>query len=194
MTTVRTVQPAHEPITLDECKLSLRVDHAADDDLIEQLITAARIQCENEIEGTLSASTWVCALDQFPDAEITLEMGPITAVTSVQYIDTTGTLQTLSTSAYDVDLLSRVGRIVPLTEWPETHPDKLHTVRVTYTAGYAVDHGHGPPINDVPMPLRRWCILAVGDMYRNRERSSERPSVSQGFADGLLDAYRLTRV
>jgi hypothetical protein len=34
-------------------------------------------------------------------------------------------------------------------------------------------------------------LLALGDMYNNRERSAEKPVVPQNFADALLDTYRL---
>jgi hypothetical protein len=56
---------------------------------------------------------------------------------------------------------------------------------ITYTAGY------GPAAADVPAPIKSWLLLAIGDMYANRQRSAERPQVPQGFADSLLDPYRI---
>jgi hypothetical protein len=41
------------------------------------------------------------------------------------------------------------------------------------------------------MPVRQWIILAVGDMYANRERSSADRLEALAFADGLLDEATL---
>jgi len=34
-------------------------------------------------------------------------------------------------------------------------------------------------------------LLAIGDMFANRERSAERPIVLQGFADSLIETYKV---
>lgn len=40
---------------------------------------------------------------------------------------------------------------------------------------------------DVPRPIKQWMLLAVGEMYANRE------ALPDGFADRLLDPYRIWR-
>lgn len=187
MTTfVRTVAPTIEPITLAEAKLSLRVDGADEDTLITGLIVAAREQAESILGRSLTTQTWMMLSDQFDDV-LALQWGPTISVSSVQYVDTAGTLTTLPTTDYVVDIYGTPGRILPTSAdgWPETHATQPNTVRVTYTAGYGSTAAH------IPASIRQWVTLAVGDMYLHRERSAERPSVPQDFADGLLDGHRV---
>jgi uncharacterized phiE125 gp8 family phage protein len=184
----RTAQPAIEPITLAEAKLHLRVDHSEEDALISALIAAARTECENRLQRTLITTGWTWPLDAFPAGGGLLvpPMPPLITVGAIQYVDTDGATQTLSGSGLlHIDPISEPGRIAPVSgSWPAT-ADRINAVTITYTAGY------GPAEADVPAPIRQWLLLAIGDMYANRERSAERPKVPQGFADSLLDPYRI---
>jgi hypothetical protein len=54
-----------EPVTLAEAKLHLRVDNAADDDLITALITTARKWCEDYTDRTFVESQYTMMLDSF---------------------------------------------------------------------------------------------------------------------------------
>jgi uncharacterized phiE125 gp8 family phage protein len=178
----RTAQPAIEPITLAEAKLHLRVDHSEEDALVSALIAAARTDAENRLQCTLITSGWTLTLDGFGSLQ-TLPMAPILAVASVAYVDAAGTTQTLPGAAYRLDAPAAL--LQPVDAWPATQADRSNAVTITYTAGY------GPAAADVPAPIRQWLLLAIGDMYANRERSAERPKVPQGFADSLLDPYRI---
>lgn len=182
----RTGPPAAEPVTLAEAKLHLRVDGNDEDAYITGLITVARMAAEDRLERSLVNTPWRVALDGFADA-ITLPMPPIVSVQSLKYWDADGVQQTLAGTGYVLDAASEPGRLVPAPgqAWPATQSGRVNAVEVNYTAGY------GPTGSDVPAPVRHWMLLALGDMYANRERSAERPSVPQSFADGLLDPYRL---
>ena len=175
----RTTTPT-EPITLPEAKLHLRVDGTDEDTLITALISAARETCEDRIEGSIPVTGWKLTLDAFPDA-IRLPRAPIASVESVKYLDADGVQQTLSALDYLVDTVSTPGYIVPAygKAWPETR-EQINAVEVEYTAGSAT----------TPAALKAWMLLAVGEMYANREASSERPSVAHGFAERLLDPFR----
>lgn len=183
MPTTRTAEPGAEPITLAEAKLHLRVDHADEDGLISGLISVARRTCEDRLERTLITTPWRLAATHFPPSgRLFLSMGPVQAVSSVQYLDTSGDLQTLAGADWQL----AEGLLMPAfnKSWPSTlcQPG---AVRVEYTAGY------GDAGGDVPAPIRHWLKLAIGDLYANRERSSDKPSVPQHFADGLLDTYKV---
>lgn len=178
----RTTQPASEPVTLAEVKLSLRVDHADDDEMIASMITAAREHCEARIQRTLQETELRLTLPAFPGCgrSLYLPQPPILTVDAVSYYDTTGTLVTLTAGTHyrvcedgDLTVLEPVSGA-----WPTTQT-RTGAVQIDYTAGYET----------CPEPIRRWIILAVGDMYARRERSSDRPSVPEQFADGLLDQY-----
>lgn len=176
----RTTTPT-EPVTLDEAKLHLRVDGSDEDALITALIAAAREACEDRIDGTVPVTGWRLTLDAFPGA-IKLLRGPVSSVQSVKYLDTTGVEQTLSPLDYLVDTASTPGYIVPAygKAWPETR-DQINAVEVEYTAGSAA----------APHALKAWMLLAIGEMFANREASAERPAVAHGFADRLLDPFRV---
>lgn len=169
-----------EPVTLAEAKLHLRVDGTDEDALIQGLISAARETCEDRTEGTVPVTGWRLTLDTFPDA-IKLPRPPIVSVESVKYLDTAGVQQTLSPLDYVVDTVSAPGYIVPAfgKAWPETR-DQINAVEVEYTAGSATP----------PAAIKAWMLLAIGEMFMNREGSAERPAVSHGFADRLLDPFR----
>ena len=176
----RTTTPT-EPVTLDEAKLHLRVDGTDENALISAMISAARESCEDRIEGAIPVTGWKLTLDAFPDA-IRLPRAPIASVESVKYLDADGVQQTLSALDYLVDTVSTPGYIVPAygKAWPETR-DQINAVEVEYTAGGAAP-AHA---------IKAWMLLAIGDMYANREASSDRPAVAHGFADRLLDPFRV---
>jgi len=181
MPTRRTTEPTVEPITLAEAKIHLRVDGTAEDAYITTLIKTARAACEHRIQRTVPSTGLTLTLDKFPSA-IKLEGPPIVSVASLVYIDTAGVSQTLNPADYIVDTISEPGFIVPAPDkaWPATQ-DRINAVNVVYTAGYT----------SVPEPLVAWMQLAIGDMYDNRSRSAAQPAVVQGFADSLLDTYRI---
>lgn len=185
MALTKITEPTVEPVTLAEAKAHLRVDASDEDAYITTLVKVARAAAEARLQRTLMQSTWRLLIDFFPDA-IKLPMPRVQSVTSVQYVDPAGALQTLAAANYTVDSASEPGWIVPAwdLDWPETRA-QVNAVSVVYTAGYGTD----PTL--VPVEIRQWILLAVGDLYANRERSDAKPVVPQHFADGLLDIYRV---
>ncbi len=185
---LRTSAPT-EPLTLLEAKLHLRVTHEAEDTLISTLISAARDSAEQLLQRALCTSAWQLSLAAFPGGAIALPMPPLVSIQSVQYRDTAGALQTLSASDYLVDAASTPGQILPALDrsWPATQAGHPAAVVVAYTAGYGAPEA-------VPAPIKAWMLLAIGDLYANREASSDRPAQLQPFADRLLDPYRLWAV
>lgn len=176
--------PPVEPVTLDEVKASLRLTTADEDTLLTNFIIAARMDCEFKTGRSLITTAWRLTLDSFDELR-EIPKPPLQSVTSVTYVDSNGTEQTLDPSAYRVDSDSEPGRIEPVdAQWPATKT-QVNAVTVLFTAGY------GDAGSAVPMPVRQWIILAVGDMYANRERSSTERLQALEFADGLLDGANL---
>ena len=190
--------PAEEPLTLSEAKEHLRVTGAGDDAYITALIAIARENAEQELGRQLVTATWDLFLDRFPDGSarvldeleryvIRVPLPPLQSVTHIKYYDSAGALTTLDPSDYLVDAASKPARIAPayLATWPRTR-EQLGAVNVRFVAGYG-DAG------DVPDAIKQWMRLRIGAMYEHREEEVAVPSIVRlGFADRLLDPYRLT--
>lgn len=164
--------PDAEPLSLAQVRLHLRIDASGapashpDDELLTRYIAAARRHLDGR-DGWLGrvfiTQTWDLLLDRFPAAEIRVPLPPLQSVSSVQYMDTAGDTQTLSTDDYTVDAVSEPGWIVPGTAgWPSTY-DQINAVAVRFVAGY------GTTGADVPETIVQAMLLLIGHWYQNRE-------------------------
>jgi uncharacterized phiE125 gp8 family phage protein len=178
--------PSVEPVSLAEAKLHLRVDHDADDALIASLVSAAREECEHLLERALAPQTLQLLLDEWP-AEIRMPKPPLVAVTSVQYVDASGVLVSLPADQYALDQGQEPSWVLPAmdADWPETAL-VANAVRVEYVAGYEAA--------DCPPLIKQWIKLRVGTLYAYREADAERAPVASGFADRLIDRYRIVTI
>lgn len=154
--------PATEPVTLAEAKSWLRVDHAADDAVITALVSAARQLAERQYDRQLVSATWRLTLRRFPCGEIRLPRCPLRSVTSVQYLDADGALQTLDSSYYVADAAADPGELSPAWgySWPVTYPHP-QAVRVTYQSGYGA-------ASDVPEPIKAALKYTVACWFQRR--------------------------
>jgi len=177
----RLTEPASEPVSLAELKLSQRVDGTEEDALLTALIVAARQHCEARIRRSVVATNWRLTLSAFPahGGAINLPMPPTASVSTVKYRDDAGALITMPEADYIVIDLGDMTLIEPASGYWPTTKASAGAVLIEYVSGYAV----------CPESIRRWIILAAGDMYANRERSTERATLPAQFADGLLDQY-----
>ena len=76
MALVEVTPPAVEPLTLQEAKDHLRVDHTDDDSLIDPMIKTARMYAEGKTRRALITQTWDWLLDSFPAWTLTVPMPP----------------------------------------------------------------------------------------------------------------------
>lgn len=177
----RLTEPADEPVSLAEVKLSQRVSGNDDDAMLTAMIVAARQHCEARIRRSVAATNWRLTISAFPayGGAINLPMPPTASVSSVKYRDDAGALITMAEDDYTVIDLGDMTLIEPASGYWPTTKATAGAVLIEYVSGYTT----------CPEAIRRWIILAAGDMYSNRERSSDRPAVPAGFADGLLDQF-----
>lgn len=157
----RTVDPTSLPYTLAEAKRALDMGDVVDADLdteVEELIPSAVEMVETDSQRALCSQTWQLKLDEFP-AFIELRRPPITAVSSITYLDEDETSQTLAATEYDTDLTSAPGIISPDTTWQPT-ATVPGAVTVTFTAGYSG-----------PIPRAAWNAigLALQSLYNGCE-------------------------
>jgi len=177
--------PAEEPISLEEVMAHCRIDALDDSSMLGTLITAARQEAEKITRRALVTQTWELVLDCFP-AEICLPLPVLQSVTTIKYIDTDGTEQTLLNTTYQVDTDSQPGRIIPAYGqiWPSTR-EQLNAVRIRYVAGYGL-------ADAVPAAIKQWILIKVATLYEQREAVNVGNIVNTiPFVDGLLDEYRV---
>lgn len=174
------------PVDLEDAKLHLRVDGTDEDSLIYAMVVAATQAAQHACGLVLSSQTWELTHDGFP-CEFKLTRTPVVGVTSIKYIDLDGVLQTLASSHYILDTASDYGpaRVLPayMEIWPSAR-SQANAVTLRYTCGFAA-----PEL--VPESIKSWIKLQIGSMYENRQAEGARQSYALGFADRLLDRYKV---
>jgi len=182
--------PATEPVSVGEAKTHLRVETDAEDGYISTLIRVARTHAESYTRRALINQTLQLTLDSFPcDGVIRIPRNPVSAISSVGYVDEQGDAQTVSSSLYRLDETSIVARLTPSygETWPTT---QLITkaVTVTFVAGY------GSSDADVPEPIRHAILLMVGTYYdpvRENVVLVDSPQEVPQSSQFLLGPYRI---
>lgn len=174
-----TVAAAAEPVTLTEAKAHLRVDGSDEDTLIGGYIAAARNHVER-YTGTFSAVQTIAAkCDSFADFQA-VPFLPLGAVSSISYVSTDGTTQTLSADAYEARSDGLTASIVSTAgqSWPGIQSGS----RITLTAsvGYAA----------LPAAIKQAILLLIGDFYANRENSGAPMVEAPHAVTALLANYR----
>jgi uncharacterized phiE125 gp8 family phage protein len=161
MTLEVTVQPAIEPVTLEQVKEHLSWDNDHFDAWISERITAARIQFEMETRVPLITRTVTYFGDSFSDV---IELMPkLRSVNTVKYIDVNGDQQTVDPTVYDIDTKGIVGSIYPAYNkcWPCARYHK-NSVEIEFTAGFG---GFG----SVPENIQQAISALIGTWLQNRE-------------------------
>ena len=182
--------PTYEPISVADVAEYLRVDDlAADQDLLENLITAARQYLEQHLNRSLATQTLEEALTGWANP-IVLDSS-LQSVTSIKYIDVNGAEQTLASNQYLVDTYAEPAQITPAynVTYPELY-DVPNNVKVRYVAGYT--SGGSPDTNPLPKPIRFAMMLVIGDLYANREAAVTGTTYTVNpTVQNLLQFYRL---
>lgn len=163
-----TTAPAAEPITLANVKTKLGIGtgitDTSSDTQIGWMIPAARRWVEQRTGRALISQTWQLYLDAFPHV-IKLPLGHVQSITHVKYTDANGTVQTMSTSDYQTDLVSEPARIAPaygVTTWPIARCNTFNAVEVQFVAGY------GDADSDVPNDIIEALYRIVGHWLNNQ--------------------------
>jgi uncharacterized phiE125 gp8 family phage protein len=203
-------QPVVEPVLLALAKQQCVVDVSmtADDNLISALIVAARQFCEKKMQRAIFHRSMQLTMDYFPypnfsstvgahrqfpffsryweELAIRLPLPGCASVTSITYLDQTGTLQTLDPTTYTVDVNSEPARIFPtsLLYWPWCQNFMPGNVTVIWVAG---TYGDGVTVNTCPQTIIQAMLLLISFWYNNRDAASVNPPRALEFAvDALL--------
>lgn len=185
---------AIEPVTLEQMKAHSRIEHFDDDDDVNKNIKVAREWVENFTHRALITQAFIYKIDRFPGSTTTvlqLSGGNTQSLTSIEYLDTDGALQTWASSNYIADLVSQPA-LVGLAfnkDWPSIREWDL-PVTITYVAGY------GNASADVPYGLQKAIMMIASELYENREESVAGATVVNVSwnAQRLAEAYRIHRI
>jgi len=168
--------PTVEPITLTEAKSQVRLNssNTTYDTELTSMITAARQWVENRYRISIITQTLVQNQDNFYESfdrypldgvasqryytrfPVKITNNPVQSITTVKYIDTNGTQQTLSgtTDYATAGLMAPVvgghrsvktASIYPVNSWP-TFKWVPECVEITYVAGFGPDETYVPEL------------------------------------------------
>lgn len=178
--------PVLEPVTLDQIRDHLRIDVTDEDGELEEIISDSREALESEYEMGFITQTWDFFMDGFPNpwglgnglwrpqmgrdynswiGAIVLGRRPVQSVTSIKYVDSSGTITTLVANT-DYVLDAPGARVVPAfgKAWPAVTLQPVNGVQIRVVLGY------GTTAASVPRPVRRSMRLMCGHFYENREQ------------------------
>jgi uncharacterized phiE125 gp8 family phage protein len=194
MTLQLVTPPAVEPVALSDAKAFLRIGTSHDDDLILQLIAAARQRVEAEIGRALVSRTYHDALDRWDlpgrmadnGRQFRLIMPPLISVTSITTYDANDVGTVWDTSNYFVDATSDPGRIAVRSGGFPKPGRAAAGIEIIFDAGYGADP------DDVPEALREAVLRLTADAYLNRDGHGVR--ILPLAVQSLLAPYKRVRL
>lgn len=152
--------PVAEPLSLDDAKRFLRVEHDDDDATIAALIAAARSHVEALTRRALMTQSWRFVRDHWPeDGRIRLRTGPLQALAAARVIDAEGNAAALDAGLFVVD---RAADTLAALPWALPAPGRAAGIELDVTLGF------GTAAGDVPDVLRHAIRLLLAHWYENR--------------------------
>jgi len=190
---VRLAAPGETPISLDEAKRHLRIEHGEDDSLLATFVDAAIMHLDGwsgVLGRCLVTQTWRQDFDCWPSRHLTLPF-PDCSQPQVSYIGTSGDEAVLEgafgepVNAAWSSILPRI--LSPLVDLPSLHPN-CGSVRVTFVTGFG-------QTAEVPPPIKAAILLMVADLYRNRDTTGFGAGAASRIpmsmtVDALIAPYR----
>lgn len=134
----RTVDPTMEPLTLEEVRDHLGIDHEFMDAWLDAKITEARGRLEDTGLACLTQTRRLKLLNWPCRGIITLPYPPLASVSSIAYTDPNGDSQTWSSADYVVNTAAVPGTIVPAydEDFPDIRrQDGVYPITITYVCG-----------------------------------------------------------
>lgn len=162
----RISEPADSPVSLDDAKLYLRVDHDEDDDLIQSLIDSATTYVEEYTHRALVTQTWEITLDEFPTEDyIRFPRPPLVDVTDFVYTDSDDTDHDFTD--YILDLHNNLLNLAYEASWPTVTLQPKAGIVIQFECGYS-DYD-SPEGSEVPTPILTAIKQLVAHWYEHRE-------------------------
>jgi uncharacterized phiE125 gp8 family phage protein len=152
-----TAGPAEDPDLLAQAMQQAVVEHGEDEALLKRLIATAYEHVEKYCCVRFGTQTIIAKCDGFGDMR-RLPIAPVQSVTSITYLDTDGTGQTVAATVYEERFDELETAIVPKhrQSWPAIQPGSR--IELTVEAGYEV----------IPPTVRQAMLMFIADSYQNR--------------------------
>jgi uncharacterized phiE125 gp8 family phage protein len=163
MPAIPTQPPETEPLTLDEAKAFLRVEHTDEDELIASLIKAARMAVEAATRRALITQGFRIVLDAWPVGDrIPSPVSPLRSLTGARVRAANGSAADIDLMAFTIDTASNVIHFDRGLVGEPGQP--IAGIEIEITAGYGED------ASSVPEPLRQAMRFLVARHYAQRDR------------------------
>lgn len=165
-------EPTVEPVSLFEVKEHLNLDHDEDDRQIEIFIRAARQHVESRCNRVIVRQKWRLYLD---DGFRAFHLRPtkVQEVEQIQYLDTDGATQTLSTSVYTADIPRQAVYLAYSQSWPSTRTVGNAVWADVWSGYYKTSNSPIQIKEDIPDDIRAAMLLLIEDLYEHRGKNSE---------------------
>lgn len=164
------------PLTIAEIKAHLYMDTLdTSQDTYLMMLLAGAVGCFEKItRRTLIISTFTTYRDNWL-SQFELRKSRLQAITSVKYYDTSGVLQTVSSSNYYIVQDESYGYVKfdeTVFTFPETR-DRPQQIEIIFTAGLAT--GNVPPAatNDTPADIKLALLQHIAFAYENKGDCAE---------------------
>lgn len=187
--------PVGRVVSSAELKEHARIDDPAEDTYLAELLDAAEDEAEDYTWRKLLTQTWDHYFDRFCDP-LVLKWAPVSSLTSVTYVDSNGTTQTLASSVYE--LAEQDGIAIVRRKYNQSWPTaRLHADSVIVRSVF----GYGAAASVPPRIKRAIKMYAIWNYrYRGDEGVVFAP-VREGQAEtqmkmrfhGMLRPFRLAR-
>ena len=183
----RTVGPVNEPVTKEAAKRQCRIEDSepafdlwleGEDGVEKGAIASARELVESDTNQVLMPQTFVLKASGFDDlltgdGYIDLERHPIRSLSSVNYFDSAGAAQTVSTSLFDISrekFRSRLYLVSSDTTLPTLNGVRKWPLSLTLLGGYSLATADARDQRAaVPRAATMAILLLLGHWFRNRE-------------------------
>lgn len=157
MTPILIAPPAVEPLGLAETKAWLRVETAAEDELVGALIASARLVVESLTRRTLVSQTWRLVLDAWPPGVsppiVPLPFSPVRNVPAVRVFNALGEATSIAPQVFAVETVGGDARL-RFSAQPPAPGRAAGGIEIDVEAGFS------PDAAGVPAPLRQAMRLS----------------------------------
>ena len=179
--------PAIEPVTLDYAKVFLRVDNEDEDQLILDLIRAARERVEGQINSALISRARRFTTSKINSKSVFINTGNITEINSVRLLTHNAGAEILLPSlAINLRCQPPVISVKERASF-QSYAAEADTLEIDFISGF------GPRADDIPMPLRQAVLLLLAQSYEYRAQDAAPPTVPL-MVDALLMPYLGMRI